>query len=199
MILPLMAIAVFVISLAPQTHANPDLSIAQATTSAKMPRVRADFPVPADKAQLFYVQRSMNSNTVVYAAQFDGQGMLKSRAPVRAYWRRFNTTSEVKSLKWFEDAFAYGVKARRTQDSTYKVRFQAIPELAVELRQTAPFQAALWAQVEDRELRLNYAYLDLDESGMIPRVTALRLFGTDPTSGLAHAYIITVSGGDFRK
>jgi len=52
-------------------------------------RLRPEFKIPDEPDQLFYVQRSPNSNTVIYtragcAGQFD------SRAPVDAFWRKFN-------------------------------------------------------------------------------------------------------------
>jgi hypothetical protein len=58
--------------------------------SADIIRLRPEFKVPDEPNQLFYVQRSPNSNTVVYAAKLDAQGNVDSRTPVEAFWRKFN-------------------------------------------------------------------------------------------------------------
>ena len=47
--------------------------------SAEIPRLRPEFKVPDEPDQLFYVQRSPNSNTVIYAAKLDAQGNLDFR------------------------------------------------------------------------------------------------------------------------
>src|SRR5262245_17024165 len=53
----------------------------------QVPSVRPEFPVPKEPNMLFYIQRSVNSNTVVYAAQIDPTGKLDADHPVVAYWR----------------------------------------------------------------------------------------------------------------
>ncbi|SEO57867.1 protein of unknown function [Salinihabitans flavidus] len=180
--------------------AAPGLKLVSHTMSATLPKVQPDWPVPRDGHQVFYIQRSMNSNTVVYAARFDESGHFDRNTPVHGYWRRYNTDGVAKSLKFIEKQFAYGVSSRVNPDGeTYAVTFKAIPHLSVTLRSPAPNRASLWAQVGDTDLQLTYAYLDLDESGLIPKVTRLRLFGTDPATGRAHTLIFSVSGGAIRE
>ena len=45
-----------------------------------------DFPVPTDKNLIFYVQRSLNSNTIVYTARIgdDGKGIDRDRVFAKA-------------------------------------------------------------------------------------------------------------------
>ena len=57
------------------------------TESAEVTALRPEFKVPDEPNQLFYVQRSPNSNTVIYAAKLDAQGKPQD---VEAYWRKFN-------------------------------------------------------------------------------------------------------------
>ena len=40
----------------------------------EIPRLRPEFKVPDDPDMLFYIERSSNSNTVVYAANRNAQG-----------------------------------------------------------------------------------------------------------------------------
>ena len=48
----------------------------QVSESAEIPRLRPEFKIPDEPGQLFYVQRSPNSNTVIYAAKLDAKGNL---------------------------------------------------------------------------------------------------------------------------
>src|ERR1700761_206673 len=57
--------------------------------SAEVTALRPEFRTPNEPGQLFYVQRSPNSNTIVYAAQLDAQGNF-DKSPVEAFWRKFN-------------------------------------------------------------------------------------------------------------
>src|SRR5438874_646301 len=50
--------------------------ISVVSESDEIARMRPEFKIPDEPNQLFYVQRSPNSNTVVYAARLDGRGNL---------------------------------------------------------------------------------------------------------------------------
>src|SRR5690606_30358451 len=60
------------------------------TESAAITQMRPEFRRPDEPNQLFYVQRSPNSNTVIYAARLDSKGALDRREPVEGFWRKFN-------------------------------------------------------------------------------------------------------------
>ncbi|WP_299355617.1 DUF4833 domain-containing protein, partial [uncultured Shimia sp.] len=96
----------------------------------------------------------MNRNTVVYTAQFDSSGNLKSD-PIHAYWRRFAEQGQTKPLKMVERLFAYGVKTSENRAQNFwDVRFAALAELRAEMRQSGPFKADLWATINDQNYRL---------------------------------------------
>src|SRR3954471_21247017 len=77
--------------------------------SSEIVRLRSEFKVPDEPGQLFYVQRSPNANTVVYAARLDAKGNFDSRAPVEAFWRKFNIDGSKQGLNFIERMMAYGV------------------------------------------------------------------------------------------
>jgi hypothetical protein len=167
--------------------------------SAKLPIVRPDFPIPAEPNQLFYLQRSTNSNTVIYAARFDANGNLDARNPVAVYWRRYNTTGERKPLKRIERLFAYGVNVTpRETEGEFTVTLKPAGNLPLLLRQTGPGKAEALAKVGDRTVRLAYIFLTVDESGLVPSVTGLSGYGIDIRTGRAIAETFAVSGGTIR-
>lgn len=163
----------------PATEASArDARIAAITETSAMPVMRADTPVPDDPGQVLYLQRSTNRNTVVYAARFDAEGRLDPQAPITAYWRRYEEQGQARALKMIERKLAYGLRAKPGPEAgSYSVSFRAVPGLQMTLRQSAPFEAALYATDGDRVLRLRYGYVEAID-GLIPEVVEVRIFGT---------------------
>ena len=181
---------------ASEGHAKPKLRVVDTITSTRLPKVRRKWPMPKDRGQVFFIQRSMNPNTVVYAARYDNAGNLERR-PLTAYWRRYAEEGQKRDLFVYERVFAYGISARRKrQAGRWSARFAALPDLPAELRQNGPNDAALWSRIEGRDYRLIYGFLDLDESGMIPKVERLRLVTHDKDAGQFVTHMISVSGGE---
>ncbi|GGF05849.1 DUF4833 domain-containing protein [Stappia taiwanensis] len=149
-----------------------------------LPVVRPEFPVPNEPNMLFYLQRSTNPNTVIYAARFREDGTLDPNEPVAAYWRRYNTTGERLPLKMIEDNFAFGVRTERTDDpSVFRLYVVSYPERKATLRQVAPGRAELTVPAGGRQMRPVYAYIDVDESGLMPSVRTVSVMGQDAATG----------------
>ena len=180
-------------------RSEPRLNLIESIETSKLPVVRAKWPMPNDAGQVFFIQRSMNRNTVVYRARFDKDGNILPNRPLSAYWRRYAEQGQARKLKMVENLFAYGISARkaRSQDG-WIARFAALPDLSPVLRQDGPFKAALWAKIGGRHYRMIYGYLDLDESGLVPKVIRLRLFTFDPKKDAYVTHMISVSGGDIK-
>jgi hypothetical protein len=193
-------VGLMVVAAALPAQARPGIRLTESSVSYSLPRARAEFPHPDEPRQLFFVQRTPNANTVVYAARFTADGRLDPRRPVVAYWRRYASQGQTMRLRWYERLFGYGVWSRPNRDgSGYLVGVNAMRNTSVELRQTGPFQAALWTRVDNRDFQLVYGYLDLDESGMLPRVERLRLYTTDPETGRYVTHFFAVSGGEYHE
>ena len=172
------------------------LQSVKVTQAATIPAIRPDWPIPREPNQLFYLQRSSNSNTVVYTALFDEDGNLRPKRPAQVYWRRYNTTGERKALKAIEQRFAYGINVKpRKTPGEYTVTLKPLPELPMLLRQTEPGEAELIAEIGGRQVRAVYAFVTVDETGLIPKVTSLSVHGIDTATGTAISEVYAVSGG----
>lgn len=172
--------------------AAPQLNLVSRDTTSSQPVIRKDFPVPNDGGQVFYIQRSPNANTVVYGTKVTG-GQIDPKAPVSAYWRRFNNDGAAKALGGMERRLAYGASAKPNGDGTYRVSFTALPAKSMTLRMEGG-RPALFMPMGDAEARLIYAYLDV-EDGLIPSVTGLKIVGRLP-SGQYVTETYRVKGGE---
>jgi lipoprotein-anchoring transpeptidase ErfK/SrfK len=187
-------------TLAPPAVEAAQLTSIKVSETARLPAVRPDWPIPREANQVFYLQRSSNSNTVVYTALFDAAGNLDPNRPGQVYWRRYNTDGTRKALKSIERRFAYGFDTRKTDTpGEFIMTLKALPEIPMLLRQEGPGKAALYGRIGGKTVRVVYAYVTLDESGLIPKVTELSIHGIDPGSGRAISETFRVAGGVIRQ
>jgi hypothetical protein len=160
--------------------------------SSEIVRIRPEYKVPDEPGQLFYVERSTNSNTVVYVARLDAQGNIDRADPVEAFWRWFNVDGHKKPLNFMERMMAYGVTVDRAETGkpiTFNIA--ALPERKLTLILDAQKKPEALMQIGGHIVKLAYVYLNVVESGLMPSVPALDIFGTDTASGKAvHEHLI---------
>jgi hypothetical protein len=148
---------------------------------------RDDYPIPPDSpTRVFFIQRSVNANTVVYEARRRADGTLDPEQPIHAYWLRYASTGERRALNFAEENFAYGVRAERDgQPGTWAVRFAAYGARDMQLRLDAGGRPVLVGEIAGRRARLVSSYLHVREGRFWPSVTAVDLYGVDLASGAA--------------
>ena len=164
----------------------------QISEGSEIPKLRPEFKVPDEPGQLFYVQRSPNSNTVIYAARLDAKGNLNSSAPVEAFWRKFNIDGSRQPLNFIERAMAYGVRldSRKTgKPVTFSIA--ALPERKVTVSLDNDHRPQALMQIGSHLVKVAYVYLQVVEGGLLPKIPSLDIFGTDIASGKAiHEHLI---------
>lgn len=189
----------FAATIAAPAHGGARLSSVRVTRTATLPLMRPDWPVPDEPHQLFFIQRSTNPNTVVYTGRFDENGNLNPRKPARVYWRRYNTTGERMALRPFERRFAFGMRVRpQAVPGEWLVNAVVAPMFPMRLRQVGPFRAEVTTSIGGHSARPTYAFITVDETGFLPRVTEVSLHGNDPITGGAVSEYFRVTGGTFK-
>jgi Domain of unknown function (DUF4833) len=180
-------VAVMSLTFAANVDANGRELVSQVTELDHIPSVRPEFPVPNEPNMLFYIQRSVNSNTVIYAANRDSNGSIDPTAPIVAYWRWYNVDGHKKPLNFIERMMAYGVKsvARGGPNGAVTFKVAAMPEqtISVDLDNHGHPEALM--KIGERWIKLDYVYLQVDNSGLLPSVTAMDIFGIDKLTGKA--------------
>jgi hypothetical protein len=160
-----------------------------ASTISEGPEIihlRPEFKIPDEPNQLFYIQRSPNANTVIYAAKLDGHGDFDPAKPVEAFWRKFNIDGSKQSLNFMERMMAYGVRMepiRPGRPITFHIA--ALPDRTLTLAMDAQHHPQALLQIGSHMVKLAYVYLQVVEGGLLPSVPSLDIFGTDIASGKA--------------
>ena len=159
---------------------------------AEITQIRPEFKRPDEPNQLFYVQRSPNANTIVYAARLDANGTIRRDDPVEAFWRKFNIDGGKQPLNFIERMMAYGVRTDAVKPGApITFTIAALPERKLTLTLDAGKRPQALMQIGTRTVKLAYVYLHVVEGGLMPSVPELDIFGTDIASGkTVHEHLV---------
>lgn len=148
--------------------------------------VPKDYPIPPKTKELmFYIQRNHNSNTIVYEANFDKNGILNTEKPLLVSWIRYDEEGQRMELRTVEKWYAYGLKSKKLKEKegVYEIALVAYKDRMLQLIQTAPYQAYIKMRMEGLECELDHIYIQADNSGVWPSVEYVELFGFDWEKG----------------
>jgi hypothetical protein len=71
------------------------------------------YPVPpVNENSLFYIQRSKNTNAIVYEVNRKPDGKINADDPVKIYWLRYATDSTTADLTFIQRKYAYGIESK---------------------------------------------------------------------------------------
>ena len=144
-----------------------------------------NYPIPPKTNELlFYIQRNHNANTIVYDANFDGNGNLIQNKPINVYWLRYDEKGQKMKLRTIEKWYAYGVECYKSKDKPYfNVELAANNKKEFKLLQTAPNKAVLTTSINGKSSVIEHMYIFADNTGIWPKVKYIEIFGNDDSSG----------------
>ncbi|WP_164851402.1 DUF4833 domain-containing protein [Larkinella soli] len=144
------------------------------------------FPTPAPSAnRLFYIQRSNNANTVIYEANLQGNRQLNPEEPLNVYWIRYAERSQREPLSMMQWKLAYGYRHQRQGKAADEldIRLNAFKKQAIRVAVRQGKPVAL-TSIGGRTACLQRVFVKVDpNSGLLPKVLYLELFGTDAEEG----------------
>ncbi len=156
-------------------------SLAQKTKS--VPPAAADqFPTPADSdIRLFYIQRSSNVNTILYDANLGTDKKLDPKNPVHTYWIRYTEGGKKQELTGIQRTLAYGLHTKATSGETgsYDGHFLAYRKRKFVVKMNAKGQPIALFPINGKMQILKRVFVKVDESGMMPSVIYVELWGRD--------------------
>jgi len=82
-------------------------------TAQKITPMYDPMPVPPDKkSMLFYLQRTMDKNTVIYETNADANGSINVKDPIKIYWIDYDEGGGTSELTVTQNKLAYGLKVK---------------------------------------------------------------------------------------
>lgn len=133
---------------------------------------------------LFEIARSKNANKVCYDVRVGKDGALRRGDPVDAYWRLFAEDGRREDLGPFERRLAYGYSVDALRERSFTLRLTAFVARPIEV-ELAGGQYVATTGIAGHRARLSRIFVRTRESGIIPHVVSVELYGRDRTTGAA--------------
>lgn len=144
------------------------------------------FPVPkGNSKQLFYLQRTANTNTIVCELKYNKNGELDEDDPVHVFWIRYPEGGQKKELSYIQRVFAYGVKAQLLGKDSYKLHFVSYKKRPLYLMRSAKDnQFKVYATINNQQVVLNRIFIKVDGGTFwSPNVVYMEMKGVDEHTG----------------
>lgn len=144
------------------------------------------FPVPPNNPkQLFYLQRTANSNTIIAEINLNAKGQLDAANPVHVYWIRYAENGEKKELNYIQRTFAYGIKSEAINSTNFWIHFVSYSKLKFKLTfSTKENRYLVLANINKKEAILKKLFVKIDGGSFwVPNVLYMEMKGIDPVTG----------------
>jgi len=144
------------------------------------------FPVPAAYDKLmFYVQRTPNTNTIMYELNYKDNGELDEDRPIHVYWLRYTEPGvPKKELNFIQRKYAYGLKTKKISEHHWELRFVSYQKRPLHLMQATNGRYYVFASINETNAALKRVYLKIDGGSFwSPNVVYIELKGTDAATG----------------
>ena len=142
------------------------------------------FPVPAgNPKQLFYLQRTSNTNTIVCELNYKGKE-LDEEDPVHVYWIRYGEDGQKEELNFIQRKFAYGIKANLISKDKYQLNFVSYKKYPMYLIKGANNKYNVYAVINQKHAILDHIFVKINGGSVFsPNVEYVEVKGFDPATG----------------
>lgn len=144
------------------------------------------FPIPrGNSKQLFYLQRTANTNTIVCELNYKKNGELDETDPVHVFWIRYPEGGMKKELSYIQRAFAYGIKSQMLAKDSYKLHFVSYKKRPLYLmRSGKDNQYKVYATINNQQAVLSRIFIKVDGGTFwSPNVVYMEMKGVDEQTG----------------
>jgi hypothetical protein len=144
------------------------------------------FPVPSGNPnQLFFLQRSQNTNTVVYELNIKN-GVLDSVAPVHIFWICYAEKSQKEELTNLQRQHAYGLMVTHIAKDNYELRFLANKKHVMQLMKGPDHFFHVYDHIGGKRAILSSIYLQINGGSLFsPHIEYTITRGFDAETGAA--------------
>ena len=142
------------------------------------------FPTPAGNPnQLFFLQRSQNTNTVIYELNLKN-GMMDTVEPVHVFWICYAEHGQQEELTELQRKRAYGLATKYVAKDHYELRFLADKKYVMDLMKGPDNKFHIYQMINQKQVIFSKIYLQLHGGTLLsPNIEYVVLTGIDPATG----------------
>jgi len=146
------------------------------------------FPKPErTKNLLFYVQRTFNTNTLMYEINEDANGQLDLKEPIKIHWVNYATNGSSEGLNYIQRKYAYGLDIKLTdaEKKSYVFNFVSYKKKQLYLiKSTTDNRYNAFIEINHKLVILNSIFIQIEGGTFwVPKVKYLEVTGKDVTKG----------------
>ena len=139
------------------------------------------YPIPPySKELLFYMQRNLNENTIVYEINRDNTGLINLELPMVAHWIQYTWGGKIKSLNYIQNKLAFGYTSKTISNDLVQFNFVSYKDRNLYiLKSETSFDYSVSCTINGRNCQLVNIYVYAHELGVFPDVKFIELYGED--------------------
>ena len=139
------------------------------------------YPIPKEKDMIFYIQKSFNTNTVVYAANFGDDGKLDPKEPVKVYWLRYQEQGQKRELKYVERKFGYGINSKPLKDkpNTYLFTLVSLKKMNFVISQDKNGKVKVATTINNKPAYIDRVFVTAEHVNILPKIFTVEVFGRE--------------------
>lgn len=155
---------------------HPNLNKSQYIISGEQ-GLPESYPVPKDiQSMLFYIQRNLNMNTVVYTVNKDNYGIVDDFLPINVFWMKYSEGGDSAQLNQIQKR-AFGYTASKINNDAYEIRMKSYDKLGLFLNRNDQGSWKITTKINSKNAYLSNIYVFADEFGIFPQVKYIELYG----------------------
>ena len=140
------------------------------------------YPVPQVEDMLFYIQRNVNTDTVIYQLNRTACGQIDVNCPIYAFWMSFGENIKTQELNFIQNSLAYGYESKLINPDLFEIQFVSYRKKRFFLVRKSENEFAMVTNIKGVKSYLKHIYVYAEEFGVFPDVKFLELFGENVES-----------------
>lgn len=147
--------------------------------------ISTSIPALADDVtydKLFFIQRSKNANEVHYDARVQKDGTLHPKEPMVGYWINKAEDGSRSSITMMQK-IAYGYDVEPAPNNSWSLKLKAFKERPMWIVKAPSGKWRVQTKIAGKDAFMSRIYVASDESGVMPKVLYVDVFGEEMVGG----------------
>lgn len=136
---------------------------------------------------LFYLQRTLDKNTVIYEVNYEANGQINRKKPVKAYWLDYDNGWTPSPLTRAQTMFAYGIESEPTYAGSkiFRINLVSYKKIKMHLKPGGKNKAyEIHITLRGRNYLLTNIFVNIIGGTYLrPNVSYIELRGKDLSTG----------------
>lgn len=148
-----------------------------------------EFPQPTNKEfknLMFFVQRTNNVNTLIYEFNYDANGELNPKTPIKTYWKNYDTDNSIEPLNSLQKKYAYGVESHVLDSAkkTYYFNFVSYKKKSIFLiKNQTTKQYEAFITLNNKLIEISRIYIHIEGGAFwTPKIKYINVYGRLPNN-----------------